>query len=131
MNQYFQYEKTKYQLDNISIGKDNRKLPYEILEKIKKLGGNIHPVHPNAKKLSKKMNRCSSCFGSAFFILPLKKRFAYRLKTHNYVRHSSARMIYDYIKIYKSPEYRRKMGEHIYDIDILIVGRAIRNRIRI
>ena len=127
MNELFQYEKLKKDFRDIALP-SKKKIPLEIIDIITSYG-NIHPIHPIAKKFKKKINKCSSCFGSAFFLLPFRKRFAQKINEKNYVKTTSVRVIYDYIKIYKSDEYRNKIGKLIYDVQMLIIGRAIRNRI--
>ena len=128
MNQLFQYQKIKKDFRNITLS-SKKHIPCELMNIILSYSNIQRPIHPIAKKFKKKINKCSSCFGSAFFILPFRKRFAHRINENNYVKNTSAKVIYDYIKIYKSENYRNKIGKIIYDIQVLILGRAIRNRI--
>lgn len=130
MNLLTQYNIVKTQLRDISFDKSpSRKLPDDIFSIIQEFGGNIHPIHPCAKLIKKKFSNKSHCFGSAFFVLPYRRRFCHQIHKNGYIKYSSPRMIYDYIKIYKSYLYKNKIGKHIYSFDCLIIGRAIRNRI--
>jgi hypothetical protein len=122
-------ELEKYQKIKRDFVKDKH-IPYYILHKIQSYS-NLHPIHPIAKIYKKKLNKHSSCFGSKFFILPINRRFSKRIKEKYYVKNTSACVIRDYLNIYKADNYRNKIGETIYDIQELIIIRAIRSRVKL
>lgn len=119
-------ELEKYQKIKKDFVKDKH-IPYYILCVIQSYS-NIHPIHPIAKIYKKKINKQSSYFGSKFFILPTNRRFSERIGEKGYVKYTSASVIRDYLNIYKSANYRNKIG--ISDIEEIIVRRAIRTRIK-